>query len=87
VPIGRAVGAIHAIAVFEVLVVEIEHSHRVDVADAELLRKGKLCKWLASALLEEHERARCSMPRIDGEIDASGHERRAERKRASGPDA
>jgi hypothetical protein len=53
----RVPGAVHPEAVLERLDVEVEHHHRVDVADAELGEEGDLHHRLGLALAEQDQRA------------------------------
>ena len=80
-PIGGIERAIHAVAVFEQLDVEIEDHHRPDIADAKLVRKGNLGERLRLALLEEDEGALGGEAREDREIHATRHGGRPEGER------
>ncbi len=81
----RIPGAVEAIAVLQRFDVEIEDDHAVDIADAELVRKGNLDLGFGRILVEEHKGARCGMARIDREVHASGREGCAEGKWLAGP--
>jgi hypothetical protein len=84
-PLLRVRRPIHPIAVLDVLEVEIHHRHGEHVADPELLRERDLGERLARVGLEQHQRARGRVTRIDGEVEPARHRRRAERNREAAP--
>ena len=68
--LGMGKAVVHPEAVFDLLIVEVEHGHCEDVADAELpphrlsrkrlgehSAKGNLDQWLRCALLQYHQDA------------------------------
>src|SRR5271165_1325101 len=90
--LGTGKAAIHAEAVFDGLMIQIQHGHGEDIADAELLpnrlfgkcfeehpAEGDLDQWLLGALLEDHQDAIVGIVREHREIDPTRHQRGAER--------
>jgi hypothetical protein len=72
--------AVHAIAVFDFVRIEIEDHHGKDIAHAEFRGKRNLRKRTLLALLEENQGARCGVRGEHREIDSAGHETRTEGK-------
>src|SRR6516164_1935546 len=89
---GTGKAAVHAEAVFDGLMIQIQHRHSEDIADAEFPpnrlfgkrlhehpAEGDFDEWLLAALLEDHKDAIIGMVREHREIDPAWHQRRAER--------
>ena len=72
-------GAVHAEAVLDVLVVEVEDNHREHIAQAELAEEGDFDERLLLAVVEQHQRAVGGVAGIDREVDHVAGDRRAER--------
>ena len=79
-----AVGAVHAIGVFDVFIVEAKDDHSKDVADAEFIGKGNFAKGFRRALVKQNEGALASVAGEDGEVDPARHKAGSKGKRPSG---
>ena len=73
----RVIRAVHAVGVFKLGDVEIEHDHRPRIADAELLGKRQHGIGLLLRAAEQTELAACRADRVNGEADAARHDDRA----------
>ncbi len=79
----RIVRAVHAVAIFEILRVEIENDHGKHIADAEFGREGNFREWSGLAAPEEHECAVGGVTGEDGKIDATSNHPRPVGKRVA----
>ena len=80
----RLVWPVHAVAVFDVLVVEVEDDHGEDMPQQKLGREGDLHQRLRRPFLEQDQGAGRGVAGKDGEVDPAGHNRSAQRIRPSG---
>jgi hypothetical protein len=61
-------GTVNSEAVLKIFIVKAEYNHTEDITNPVVLRKGKLCKRLFFALVEEDEGTRRASRSIDREI-------------------
>ena len=61
-------GTVHTEAVFNFLIVEVEHHHRKHIAQAELPEEGDLHKGFLLMVVEEHQCAVCGITGVYGEV-------------------
>ena len=70
----RLVGTIHAVAVFDLLLIEIEDDHGEDIAQLESFGEGDLHQRLSGPFFKEDQGAGGGVAGENSEIDAAGHD-------------
>ena len=79
--LARVVLPVKAIAVFDLLVIEIEDRHRPNISQAVFRRKRNIREWDRIALFEEHQGTGAGMGRKDREVYAARNMARPEGQR------
>ena len=75
----RKEGAVHAIAVFDVLVIEVEDHHREHITQPELLEEGNLDEGFLLAVVEEYQRAVGGIAGIHRKVDGVANDHGSKR--------
>ena len=79
----RVERAVHAVAVFDTVGVDVEDHHGEDIAHTEFGREGNLGEGALGAFFKKDEGAGGGVGREDGEVDAARHQTGAEGKRVA----
>ena len=72
-PLSRVVRPVETIAIFNLLVVQVEDGHRPQISQSVFWRKRNLRKREGSSFFKKHERARGRVSRENREVYSAGH--------------
>ena len=83
-PLRRVVGSIHPIAVFDILEVEVEDHHGINIPQLKFLAERYLHEWFLGVIAEQDQRTTRRIAGVDGKVHRIPNHRRSERIRPAG---